>query len=74
WKYIEPLDGPKLVPWGPIIETGFQLKPQLYDLKNDPNEQKNLATEYPEKVKDFREKLMKLKKDGFANKHEVELN
>lgn len=74
WKYIEPLDGPKLVPWGPVIETGFQLKPQLYDLKNDPNEQKNLATEYPEKVKDFREKLMKLKKDGFANKHEVELN
>ena len=33
WKFIEPLDGPKLVPWGPIIETGFQTEPQLYDLK-----------------------------------------
>lgn len=74
WKYIEPLDGPKLVPWGPIIETGFQLKPQLYDLKNHPEEQKNLATNFPERVKEMREKLMNLKKDGFANKHEVELN
>lgn len=74
WKYIEPLEGPKLVPWGPIIETGFQLKPQLYDLKNDPEEQKNLAGNFPKKVKDMREKLMKLKKDGFDNKHEVELH
>ncbi|MFB9058242.1 sulfatase-like hydrolase/transferase [Mariniflexile ostreae] len=74
WKYIEPLEGPKYVPWGPIIETGFQMEPQLYDLKNDPNEKNNLAEKFPEKVKDLREKLVNLKKDGFTNKHEVELN
>ena len=74
WKYIEPLDGPKLVPWGPIIETGFQTIPQLYHLINDPNEQNNLASRYPERVKKLKEKLTNLKKDGFANKHEVNLN
>jgi arylsulfatase A-like enzyme len=74
WKYIEPLDGPKLVPWGPIIETGFKLEPQLFNLKEDPEEQNNLAEDFPDKVKDFREKLVNLKKDGFTNKHKVELN
>ena len=74
WKFIESLDGPKLVPWGPIIETGFQTEPQLYDLKNDPEEQKNLAEKFPEKVKELRAQLTNLKKDGFANKHEVNLN
>lgn len=74
WKYIEPIDGSAIVPWGPIIETGFQKTPQLYNLKSDPNEQDNLALKYPEKVKDLKEKLMNLKKDGFSNKHKVELN
>ena len=74
WKYIEPLDGPKLVPWGPIIETGFKTEPQLYHLKNDVNEQNNLASKYPEKVKNLREKLLTIKKDGFKNQHEVNLN
>ncbi|HUH29029.1 arylsulfatase [Gelidibacter sp.] len=63
WKYIEPVDGPKLVPWGPIIETGFQLEPQLFHLKNDPNEQENLASKFPDRVRDFKEKLAKLKKE-----------
>lgn len=74
WKYIEPLDGPKLVPWGPIIETGFQLKPQLYNLKDDPNETDNLASKFPEKVSDLSAKLTELKKDGYKNQHEVNLN
>lgn len=74
WKYIEPLDGPKLVPWGPIIETGFQKTPQLFNLKKDINEQENLALKYPEKVKEFQKKLTNIKKDGFKNEHEVNLN
>ncbi len=74
WKYIEPLDGPKMVPWGPKIETGFQTLPQLYNLEKDPEEQKNLAAEFPEKVREMREKLANLKKDGFTNEHEVNLN
>ena len=74
WKYIEPKDGPKQVPWGTEIETGFQLVPQLYHLKNDPNETENLASKFPDRVSDFRDKLANLKKDGFTNQHEVNLN
>ena len=74
WKYIEPLDGPKMVPWGPIIETGFQKEPQLYNIKSDPKEQENIAAKYPEKVRDLSEKLLEIKKDGFKNQHEVNLN
>lgn len=74
WKYIEPLDGPAQVPWGTEIETGFQLKPQLYNLKKDPNETENLAAEYPDRVSEFKQKLDELKKDGFTNEHEVNLN
>lgn len=74
WKYIEPKDGPKQVPWGTEIETGFQTEPQLYHLKNDPHETENLASKYPERVADYRGKLANLKKDGFTNQHEVNLN
>lgn len=68
WKYIEPFNGPELVPWGPIIETGFQLEPQLFHLKNDPNEQENLASKFPEKIVDLKEKLFNLKVIDFAKK------
>ncbi|WOD42880.1 sulfatase family protein [Hwangdonia lutea] len=74
WKYIEPLDGPELVPWGPIIETGFEKVPQLYNIEDDPNEKNNLASKFPVKVKKMKEKLANLKKDGFSNQHEVNLN
>lgn len=47
WKYIEPSDGPKMLPWAPNIETGYLPRPQLYDLKKDPSERHNLAERYP---------------------------
>jgi hypothetical protein len=50
------------VPWGPKIETGFKMQPQLFNLKEDPEEQKNLAEKFPEKAKELREKLINLKK------------
>lgn len=28
WKYIEPNDGPKMIQWGPKIETGNSKEPQ----------------------------------------------
>ncbi|GAA4304617.1 arylsulfatase [Aestuariibaculum suncheonense] len=62
WKYIEPLEGPKLVPWGPIIETGFEITPQLYNLGEDPGEQNNVALDYPEKVEELRAALMDARK------------
>ncbi|WP_242204254.1 sulfatase family protein [Aestuariivivens insulae] len=62
WKYIEPLDGPKLVPWGPIIETGFETAPQLYNLQEDPGEQNNIAQNHPDKVEDLQADLMEARK------------
>ncbi len=73
WKFIAPFKGPKLVPWGPIIETGFQLRTQLYNLKSDPKEMNNLADEFPEKVIEMQEKLKQQKEGGFDNQHEVEI-
>lgn len=49
WKYIETSNGPKMVPWGPEIETGYSKTPQLYDMKQE-GEQENLAVKYPETV------------------------
>jgi hypothetical protein len=42
WKYIEPFKGPAILQ--PMnIESGYSLKPQLYNLKEDISEQHNLA-------------------------------
>lgn len=49
WKYIETSDGPKMVPWGPKIETGYSKEPQLYDMRQ-VGEQDNLALQHPEIV------------------------
>ncbi len=50
WKYIFPVKGPAMVPWGPKIETGLNEAPQLYK-GADIVEQKNVAPEYPDVVK-----------------------
>lgn len=52
WKYIEPSNGPQIIPWGPdpAIETGYSTAAQLYDLERDPGERTNLAKKYPEIV------------------------
>jgi hypothetical protein len=47
WKYIMPHDGPRTVPWGVNNETGFDPAPQLYHLKQDPAEQRNVASDNP---------------------------
>lgn len=53
WKYIEPNSGPKMIPWGPEIETGNLAEPQLYDLEYDPEERKNVAKKHPKLVQHF---------------------
>ena len=53
WKYIEPNDGPKMITWGPKIETGNLAMPQLYDMESSLDEQKNLALQHPEVVFDM---------------------
>ena len=50
YRYIEPSNGPKMIQWGPKIETGNLPTPQLYDMSANPYETKNIADENIEEV------------------------
>jgi len=56
WKYIEPSNGAKYIK-ETNTELGNDSHPQLYDLSRDLAETKNLAAEFPDKVKAM-EKLL----------------
>ncbi|WP_234408573.1 hypothetical protein [Marinilabilia salmonicolor] len=62
YKYIAPKDGSKLVSWGVNIETGFTLEPQLYHLKEDPQEIKNIAETHPDIVNNLKTRLDSIKR------------
>ena len=62
WKYIETSDGPKMIQWGPKIETGYSKEPQLYKVQ-EVIEQTNYATQYPDKVKELQDMLQAVR-DG----------
>lgn len=61
WKYIEPANGQKLFK-DVNIESGLDTLPQLYYLKNDMEEKKNLADKYLQKVQELKSLLKKIKK------------
>lgn len=61
WKYIPPHKGPVAYKWAGGIESGFSVQPQLYNLKEDRGEQNNLASKYPDKVKEMDAQLKKIK-------------
>lgn len=61
WKYIEPCDGPKMITWGPKIETGNLNLPQLYDIKTSDYEQTNLAEQHPQVVYDLQNILRRVR-------------
>ncbi|WP_455674680.1 sulfatase family protein [Phocaeicola sp.] len=67
WKYIEGSDGPKMVPWGPKIETGYLNTPQLYKM-DQVGEVKNVATQYPEKVFELENILRKVRNRSISIK------
>lgn len=50
WKYIEPKKGPKMIMWGPEVETGNCEVDQLYNMDEDPGETNNVAAQHPEIV------------------------
>lgn len=60
WKYIQPCEGPAMIPWGPKIETGYSKEPQLYQLTS-PYEVDNLSKKYPNKVKKMQTIINELK-------------
>ena len=63
WKYIVPKKGPKISQFT-NIEMGNDTLPQLYNLKNDVGETKNLAVENPEKTNELKEQLLKIIENG----------
>ncbi len=63
WKYIVPNNGPAVSQYT-NIEMGNNFEPQLYNLKGDLGETKNVAKENPEKLKELEELLQKIKDDG----------
>ncbi|WP_377063004.1 sulfatase family protein [Rufibacter immobilis] len=63
WKYIEPNKGVALNKLT-NTETGNSDVPQLYDLGTDKGETRNLAPEYPQKVKEMAQLLQQLKVAG----------
>lgn len=62
WKYIEPGEGS---PYNSSvnIETGNSPEPQLYDMRSDKGERKNVAGRYPAVVDELARKLSEIK-DG----------
>lgn len=61
WKYIEPNDGPKMITWGPKIETGNLSTPQLYDMSKAIDEKDNVASQYPDKVYEMQNILRRVR-------------
>lgn len=53
WIYIEPSNGPSIVPWGTEIETGYLPVDQLYRA-GDTAQKLNLASQYPDLVEHFK--------------------
>jgi arylsulfatase A-like enzyme len=68
YKYIAPGNGPANVPFGPDIETGFNKEEQLYNLKEDPYEKNNIASENPELVERMKVELNRLVESGNSRK------
>ena len=52
WKYIEPSDGPA-ISRNTDIELGNAPEPQLYNLEDDPGEQRNVAADHPDVVEEM---------------------
>jgi arylsulfatase A-like enzyme len=63
WKYIEPSKGPKMNK-NVNIELGNDPNPQLYNLKSDIGETKNVAQANPKLVKEMEESLKKIRDNG----------
>ena len=63
WKYIEPSGGPK-VNQNTNTEMGNDPAEQLYNLATDLGETRNVAAKHPERVKQMKALLQKIKQTG----------
>jgi arylsulfatase A-like enzyme len=62
-KYIEPGQGPSLQK-NTHTETGVAPEMQLYNLKKDPGESRNLAKELPDQALEMEKSLKKIRESG----------
>ncbi|MBS1810722.1 MAG: arylsulfatase [Acidobacteria bacterium] len=63
WKYIEPNRGPKVSAYT-NVEMGHDPDGQLYNLSTDISETRNVAKQYPERVREMSALLQKLRPSG----------
>ncbi|SFU17566.1 Arylsulfatase A [Algoriphagus locisalis] len=56
-KLIPANEGPEMVPWGPIISTGFAKEDQLFDIKSDPKETQDLSGDKPDVLSEMKKEL-----------------
>jgi arylsulfatase A-like enzyme len=65
WKYIEPSQGAK-IQVNTNTETGNDTEPQLYNLKSDLGEKKNVAAQNPAVVKELSDLIKDIKDRKFS--------
>jgi arylsulfatase A-like enzyme len=63
WKYIEPSHGQRYNQ-NTNTETGNDPQPQLYDLARDIGETRNLADQYPDRVRDLAAFLKRIREQS----------
>ena len=72
WALIPPYDGPALNKQV-NIETGNAPEWQLYNLKDDIGQQKNVANENPEKLKELIDEFESIRGSNYSNIQKLEL-
>ncbi len=63
WKLISPHEGPKVHP-ETMIELGNDPQPQLYDLRVDLGERRNVAGRHPDVVRELTQRLARIRQEG----------
>lgn len=63
WKYVAPSDDPYVDSWSGYL-YGNRPEVRLFDLRNDPTEQHNVAEEHPDIVERLQKELDAVKADG----------
>lgn len=71
WLFIPPYKGSSFLK-NKGIETGSSKDFQLYDLKNDPQQSKNLAVENPAKVQELLKKFEKIRGNDYQAIQQIE--
>lgn len=60
--------------WIPTIKSGGYKEYQLFNLKNDPSQENNLAAEKPEQLEKLKKKLLKINAGIMADGHDWHLS